>query len=63
MLMQYVVLEAIKATGYSEWLVCEVSRGEALKVTNTCTTKEIAIGLARRLAEAEEVEYEVSLHR
>lgn len=59
----YVILEAIKTTGYSEWLVCEVQHGETLKVTNTCLTKEDAVRFAQVHAIEEQKQYNIRLMR
>ena len=59
----FVVLEAITTTGYSEWLVCEVAHGQALTVTNTCHTKEDAVRFAQTHALEEQKQYQIRLMR
>ena len=59
----YVVLEVIKTTGYSEWLVCELVYDEGLRITNNCHTKEEAVRCAQVHAIEEEKKYQIRLMR
>lgn len=57
----YVILESIKTTGYSEWLVCEVTDDKVLRVTNTYHSREDAVKTAQVHAIEEEKKYQLRL--
>ena len=57
-----VVLESIDFISQSKWLVCMIEDGK-LHVTNTCSTKGAAVGVAQLHAKNEEMEYQAKLRR
>jgi hypothetical protein len=59
MMIKYVVLEAIRETGDSSWLVCSLEFDKVLEITNTCRTKEEAVLFAARHATEDRKRYDI----
>ena len=55
------ILETIKETGASAWLVCSLEFDKVLEVTNTCSTKKDAVESAACHAIEERKAYNLRL--